>query len=153
MKVFGKSVTGAFRALTVGVLAFCCLPGLTGQTGRVLCVGEGGHRHIEYAQNGPCVDSPSAAVPVAAISAHLRSEEDSQEHCGRCVDIPMLSESARHQPATRAFSPEFPAHSMAAFAVSTVLTGNDSFHEALPPANLPHHGSAVRSLRATVLLI
>jgi hypothetical protein len=76
----------SFQSIIIGLLSvFLLLPGQA--LGTVLCIGVDGHIAVEAAQNGRC-GFLGSLVP---SDEHLTKIPASTDHCGSCVDVPLLT--------------------------------------------------------------
>lgn len=145
--------TGVLRASSACVLLFCLSLGIVGTGDQILCQGEDGHRQVEYANNGCCTAPPTPQESLLRFSATVVQTNAMQDHCGSCVDIPLLTGAMKFLPATRTVNPGplYPAYSM---FCSYVNPGLDYSSNGAPQAvALIPPQSTLRSLRTVVLLV
>ena len=58
--------------------------------GHVICFGVDGHIELEIGQNGRCGTRPDT-IPVVPSLSQSPSILDTEDHCGRCLDIILLT--------------------------------------------------------------
>ncbi len=153
MKASCNRFAVSLRALSVGVLVAFLLAGWFARHERVLCIGEDGQRRIEYSNRGFCADSSSSSETASVTCAASTSAESRQNHCGSCVDIPIVSELYRHQAAIRGYATAVFTHTGVIHNDLGALIVNENSVQVSLPVKLSHCRSVVQSLRATVLLI
>src|SRR5262245_11140171 len=56
--------------------------------GLVLCIGEDGHIAFEFARNSRCT---TPIVPASTLSQQITPWTLPPDHCGPCVDVPLLT--------------------------------------------------------------
>jgi hypothetical protein len=89
------------RSSIIVLCLICCLLMPISAVGLVLCIGADGHVAFESARNGHC------ATPIAltsTLSQQITSWASPPDHCGPCVDVPLLTSEA----ACQQFVPTFP---------------------------------------------
>src|SRR2546425_997327 len=91
---------GLRSPLTALFLA-CCLLMPMGAGGLVLCIGADGHMAFEPARNSRCT---TPIAPASTSSHQITSWTSQPDHCGSCVDVPLLTSDA----ASQQFIPTFP---------------------------------------------
>jgi uncharacterized membrane protein len=116
----------------------------------VLCIGADGHVAFEAAHNGRC------GTAVVLQSATMRSQAAvtlaRADHCGPCVDVPVLTGDTRQQPLPALHSPIQSA--VPAFVLVTDISPVSPEVATTPPlrALFPITSSTLRALRTVVLL-
>ena len=152
MQWYHSNKASSFRSLISTGFVLCCLIGLVGHAGRVLCVGESGHRSIESALTGCCADPQSIAPSISTASLLNPAPSGPESHCGRCVDIPLISPSFKSQPATRGVKVDYQQCAVVALFTHASLDANEVAKH-LVRADTRTRGSSSRALRSTVILI
>lgn len=153
VKAVPKHICVTLRVLSVGVVAIYCLAGFSAHYERVLCIGEDGHRQIEYASRGFCAEPQSASQNASATFDSFSSATSRQEHCGSCVDFPIVTTPFGFQAVVRSVASEFSSHTGNIYLFPEPGSANGAALPKSHPITLSHSSSAARSLRATVLLI
>lgn len=92
-----KDVRSSLIAL---VVALCLLMPMSTR-GLVLCIGTDGHMRFEPARNSRCT---TLMTPTATLSQQITPSTSPPDHCGPCVDVPLLTSDADAQQ----FVPTFP---------------------------------------------
>jgi hypothetical protein len=133
------------------VLLLCVLVAPVTALDIVLCIGADGHVTFEKARNGRC--GTAGLQPSAATRLHTAVTLARADHCGPCVDIPMLTGDTRQQSL-----PVLPSPMQSAVPVLTLAPGVLPFSPELvttPPllALLLTPSPTLRALRTVVLLI
>jgi hypothetical protein len=138
------------RSLLTPMLLFCILvaPGAAMDT--VVCIGIDGHVQLEAARHGRC---RSLTVPPSAWQSSIGGTGAEADHCGVCVDLPILIGDTRAYPGSVAAHPAQLSVPVPVLTVSVAVPGTD-----LPPAlSLVSSPSFLRpvilALRTVVLLI
>jgi len=92
MKPTPQSRGIAFKALVAFLFAgFTCFPANAGATAdRVLCIGAGGHIHLDTAHHGRCALLESPPSPSGRHGTHSIENKEPEHSCPTCVDIPLL---------------------------------------------------------------
>ena len=80
MKRLWSSITALF-------LILCLLVPLSA-AGLVLCIGKDGHIAFEFARNSRCT---TPIVPASTLSQQITPWTSLPNHCGPCVDVPLLT--------------------------------------------------------------
>ncbi len=125
-----------------------------GMEGAVLCIGTGGHLHIEM-ETAKAKSHHHMAVTANALASHHASDPTAfpcaGQHCVSCVDIPLFSNSPDHQPSSTQF--KILAHSQAGAVSSSISPAQESTATTGISA-INHAGnSSLASLRSVILLI
>ena len=82
------------RITTIWIALSTYLPlGLGGMEQAVLCFGADGHVTVEAALNGRCSDFLEVSSQTAHQSTLITSRASTMDHCGTCIDIPILISS------------------------------------------------------------
>ena len=76
-----------WSSITALFLIFCLLTPMSA-AGLVLCIGEDGHIAFEFARNSRCT---IPIVPVSTLSHQITPWTSPPDHCGPCVDVPLLT--------------------------------------------------------------
>jgi len=76
------------RSSTIALFLACCLLMPMSALGLVLCIGADGHIAFEPARNSRCA-TPTA--PTSTLSQQIAPWTSPPDHCGPCVDVPLLS--------------------------------------------------------------
>jgi hypothetical protein len=77
----------SLRSMLTLVLLFCILVAPGAALDTVVCLGSDGHVQLEAARHGRC---RSLTVPPAAWQSPTGGPRAEANHCGSCVDIPVL---------------------------------------------------------------
>jgi hypothetical protein len=85
----------------VALCLTCCLLMPMSTVGLVLCIGADGHVVFETARNGHCT---TPIAPTSTLSQQTIPWASPPDHCGPCVDVPLLTSDAVSQQ----FVPTFP---------------------------------------------
>ena len=80
MKRLWSSITALFLIL--------CLLMPMSAAGLVLCIGEDGHIAFEFARDSRCT---TPLVPASTLSQQITPWTSPPDHCGPCVDVPLLT--------------------------------------------------------------
>lgn len=78
---------GLWPSITALFLIFCLLMPMSA-VGLVLCIGEDGHIAFEFARNSRCT---TPIAPTAPLSQQITPWTSPSDHCGPCVDVPLLT--------------------------------------------------------------
>jgi hypothetical protein len=108
MKRLWSSITALF-------LILCLLMPLRA-AGLVLCIGEDGHIAFEFARNSRCT---TPIVPASTLSQQITPWTLQPDHCGPCVDVPLLTSEDDQQ--FIAPSPQFLTPNIPMLALATPL--------------------------------
>jgi hypothetical protein len=135
--------------MTTLLMVFLLLPGHA--FGAVLCFGADGHISLEASQNGRC-GTEKGPRPLRS-QEHTVSIAASADHCGPCVDVPLLTSDSNKESLrdVRNILPKFaaPVLMLVAFVVP-VSTESLDMSFLSQPAPLT---STLLALRTTVLLL
>lgn len=147
---FRKFPVSLRLALGLG-LAFLSLLGTGGAKGVVFCIGQNGHRAIEFALNGRC-DSPAGEHRPGATSGLNTIPSD---HCGPCIDIPIgqITATAPKSEDARSIIETAPAVSVGSALLADAFSfdfGCRFFQRLQYP---PGGSTVLMELRSVVLLI
>jgi hypothetical protein len=139
----------SLRSLLAYVLLFCTLIAPGAALGTVVCIGSDGHVQLEAARHGRC---RSLAVPPATWPAQTDGPLAGADHCGACVDIPVLIGDTRECPRSIAAPPAQVPVPMSVLPVA-VVPGPDLtlVHSLISSASFLH--PVILILRTVVLLI
>ena len=81
--------------LTVFTLVAFCVAGVSnGGAAQVLCIGQDGHVEVEASGVGCCTDSAESAPADRSVGFDATHHTD-VDHCGACIDIPLMASSQR----------------------------------------------------------
>jgi len=78
---------GLWSSITALFLGLCLLMPMSA-VGLVLCIGEDGHIAFELARNSRCA---TPIVPASTLSHQITPWTSPPDHCGPCVDVPLLT--------------------------------------------------------------
>jgi len=78
---------GRWSSITALFLILCLLMPMSA-AGLVLCIGEDGHIAFEFARNSRCT---TPIAPTSTLSYQITPWTSPPEHCGPCVDVPLLT--------------------------------------------------------------
>ena len=84
---------GLWLSITTLFLVFCLLMPMSA-AGLVLCIGEDGHIAFEFARNSRCT---TPIVPASTLSRQITPWTLPPDHCGPCVDVPLLTSEDNQQ--------------------------------------------------------
>jgi hypothetical protein len=76
-----------WSSITALFLILCLLTPMSA-AGLVLCIGEDGHIAFEFARNSRCT---IPIVPASTLSHQITPWTSPPDHCGPCVDVPLLT--------------------------------------------------------------
>lgn len=114
----------------------------------VLCFEADGQVAVEYSRNGTCCSSPT--VQVSSRSSSLVKSSSVKDHCGTCLDIPvLLSGSERPFILTKNSLPPLEPLLLTLFPIYTPqeIARKDSFLQYSPPP------SSTLLLHRTIILL
>ena len=78
---------GLWSLITTPFLVLCLLMPMS-TVGLVLCIGEDGHVAFEFARNSRCA---TPIVPASTLPHQITPWPSPPDHCGPCVDVPLLT--------------------------------------------------------------
>jgi hypothetical protein len=78
---------GLWSSITALFLVFCLLMPMS-VVGLVLCIGEDGHIAFEFARNSRCT---TPIAPTSTLSHQITPWTSPPDHCGPCIDVPLLT--------------------------------------------------------------
>lgn len=138
------------RFLLPVVMLLCALMAPVAAMDIVLCIGADGHVAFEVTHNGRC--GTAVMLQSATVRQHTAVTLARADHCGPCVDIPVLTGDTRQQPLPVLSSPlqsavPGPVLVTDAFPVSPDVTTTPPLHALFPLAS-----PVLRALRTVVLL-
>jgi hypothetical protein len=138
------------RSILTPMLLFCILvaPGAAMDT--VVCIGIDGHVQLEAARHGRC---RSLTVPPSAWQSPTGGPLAEADHCGSCVDLPVLIGATREYPGAVAAPPAQLYVPVPVLTVSAAVLGTDlttAFSLVSSPLFLR---PVILALRTVVLLI
>jgi hypothetical protein len=113
MKRLWSSITALF-------LILCLLMPLSA-AGLVLCIGEDGHIAFEFARNSRCT---TPIVLASTLSQQVTPWTLPPDHCGPCVDVPILTSEDDQQfiaPSPQFLTPNIPMLALATPLVSMTV--------------------------------
>src|SRR5262245_25065132 len=142
MKRLWSSITALF-------LILCLLMPLSA-AGLVLCIGEDGHIALEFARNSRCT---TPIVPTSALTQQITPWTSLPDHCGPCVDVPLLTSEDDQQfiaPSPPLLTPNIP---MLALATPLVAIPIVSAAPTSGWSSLPTVSPILTTLRTVVLLL
>src|SRR4029453_14888631 len=105
MKRLWSSITALF-------LIFCLLMPLSA-AGLVLCIGKDGHIAFEFARNSRCT---TPIAPTSPLTQQITPWTSPPDHCGPCVDVPLLTSEDDQQfiaPSPQFLTPNIPMLALA----------------------------------------
>jgi hypothetical protein len=112
----------SLRSLLSLMLLFCLLIAPGAALGTVVCIGSDGHVQLEAARHGRC---HSLTVSPAAWQAQTAGPLAEADHCGSCVDIPVLIGDTREYSRSIAAPPTQMSVPMSALPVVVVVPDPD----------------------------
>jgi hypothetical protein len=114
------------RSILTPMLLFCILvaPGAAMDT--VVCIGIDGHVQLEAARHGRC---RSLTVLPSAWQSPIGGTRAEADHCGSCIDLPVLIGATREYPGSVAAPSAQSYVPVPALTMSVAVLGTD-----LPPA-------------------
>jgi hypothetical protein len=89
------------RSSTIALFLTCCLLMPMSAVGLVLCIGEDGHIALEPVRNSRCA---TPIAPPLTLSQQITPWTFSPDHCGPCVDVPLLTSDTASQQFVPTFS-------------------------------------------------
>jgi hypothetical protein len=143
------SIKGLWSSITTLCLV-CCLLMPMSAVGLVLCIGEDGHIAFEFARNSRCT-TPIALA--STLSPQITPWTSLPDHCGPCVDVPLLTSEDDQQ--FIASSPPLLAPDVPVLALAVPLVAMPVV-PAVPTsawAFFPTISPMLTSLRTVVLLL
>jgi hypothetical protein len=115
-----------------------------------VCIGSDGHVQLEAARHGRC---RSLTVPPAAWQAPTDGSLAEADHCGLCVDIPVLIGDVRASPSSVAAPPAQLPVPVPVLTMSVAILGTDLTPALSLVSSLPFLPPVILTLRTVVLLI
>ena len=106
------SMQGLWSSITALFLVFCLLMPMSA-AGLVLCIGEDGHIAFEFARNSRCT---TPIAPTSTLSQQITPWPSPPDHCGPCVDVPLLTSEDDQQfiaPSPPLLTPDVPVLALA----------------------------------------
>jgi hypothetical protein len=103
---------GCWSSITTLFLVLCLLMPVSA-VGLVLCVGEDGHIAFEFARNSRCA---TPIAPTSTLSYQITPWTSLPDHCGPCVDVPLLTSEDDQQfivPSPPLLAPDVPVLALA----------------------------------------
>jgi len=82
------------RSSSIALFLTCCLLMPTSAVGLVLCIGADGHIVFEPVRNSHCA---TPIAPTSTLSQQITARGSPPDHCGPCVDVPLLTSDAASQ--------------------------------------------------------
>lgn len=140
----------SLRSILAYVLLFCTLIAPGAALGTVVCIGSDGHVQLEAARHGRC---HSLAVTPATWPAQTDAPLAESDHCGACVDIPVLIGDTRERPRSIAAPPAQVSVPMPVLPVAVVVPGTDLTLGRSMVSSAPFLRPLILILRTVVLLI
>ena len=142
MKRLWSSITALFLIL--------CLLMPMSAAGLVLCIGEDGHIAFEFARDSRCT---TPLVPAPTLSQQITPWTSPPDHCGPCVDVPLLTSEDDQQfiaPSSQFLTPDVPVLALAIslVAMPVVPAAPTSAWSSFPTAS-----PMLTALRTVVLLL
>ena len=89
------------RFSIIALFLTCCLFMPMDAVGLVLCIGMDGHMAFEPARNSRCA---TPIAPTSTLAQQITPWTSPPDHCGPCVDVPLLTSDT----ASQQFVPTFP---------------------------------------------
>ena len=140
----------SLRSILTPVLLFCILGAPGAAMDIVVCIGIDGHVQLEAAHRGRC---RSLTVPTSAWQSQTGGPRAEADHCGSCVDLPVLIGATQEYPGSVAAPPAQLYVPVPVLTVSVAVRGTDLTpalsRVSSPSSLLP----VILALRTVVLLI
>ena len=140
----------SLRSILTPVLLFCILVAPGAAMGTVVCIGIDGHVQLEAARHGRC---RSLTVPPSAWQSPTGGTRAEADHCGSCVDIPVLIGDTREYPGSIAAPPAQLYVPVPVLTVSIAILGIDLTPALSLVSSPPFLRPVILALRTVVLLI
>jgi hypothetical protein len=140
----------SLRSILTPMLLFCILVAPGAAMGTVMCIGIDGHVQLEPARHGRC---RSLTVPPAAWQSPAGGTLAEADHCGSCIDLPVLIGATREYPGAIAAPPAQLHVPMPVLAVSVAVLGTDLTPALSLVSAPPFWRPVILALRTVVLLI
>lgn len=140
---------GLWSSITALFLILCLLTPMSA-AGLVLCIGEDGHIALEFARNSRCT---TPLAPASPLSPQITPWTSPPDHCGPCVDVPLLTSEDGQQfivPSPPLLAPDVPVLALAMPLVATPAV------PAVPTSawpSCPTVSPMLTTLRTVVLLL
>ena len=140
---------GLWSPITTLFLVFCLLMPMSA-AGLVLCIGEDGHIAFEFARDRRCT---TPLAPTSTLSYQITPWTSPPDHCGPCVDVPLLTSEDDQQfiaPSPPLLTPDVPvlALAMPLVAMPVVPAAPTSAWSSCPTVS-----PMLTALRTVVLLL
>ena len=140
----------SLRSILTPVLLFCMLVAPGAAMGTVVCIGSDGHVQLEAARHGRC---RSLTVPPAAWQSSTGGPRAEADHCGACVDLPVLIGDTREYSGAVAAPPAQLSVSVPVLTVSVAVLGTDLTPALSLVASPLFLRPVILALRTVILLI
>ena len=140
----------SLRSILTPVLLLCILVAPAAAMELVVCIGTDGHVMLEAARNRHC---QNLTVPPSAWQSQTGGTLAEADHCGSCVDLPVLIGDAREYPGSVAAPPAQLYVPVPALTVSVAVLGTDLTPAPSLVSSPPFLRPAILALRTVVLLI
>jgi len=140
----------SLRAILTSVLLFCLLVAPGAAMGTVVCIGSDGHVQLEAARHGRC---RSLTVPPSAWQSQTGGTRAEADHCGACVDLPVLIGATREYPGSVAAPSAQLYIPVPVLTVSVAVLGTDLTPALSFVSSPPFLRPVILALRTVVLLI
>ncbi len=138
-------------AIWISLLIYV-LAGVVGAEAMVLCIGTNGHIAIEALSGGLCSESQDVSNGTASPST-INSPSPSQDHCGPCVDFPILTGDGQPYLASVQYASAQNLSGLHAISESPTVIFSDIATINLLPVPPPSADTRLTSLRTVILLI
>jgi hypothetical protein len=144
----GCMTSGRYLVIAVLVIGILVVP--VAAMDMVVCFGADGHIALEAARNGRC--GTSTWSPVASLSQPgvMLSNPD---HCGPCVDMPLLTAETREHPLAVRTTPALCDGVLLACVASPVIASSDVIPTSCPSPAPLGYSPILTALRTIILLI
>ena len=138
------------RSILTPMLLFCILvaPGAAMDT--VVCLGIDGHVQLEAARHGRC---RSLTVPPSAWQSPIGATGAEADHCGACVDLPILLGDTLACPGSVSAPPAQLSVPVPVLTASVAVPGIDLIAALSLVPSPPFLRPVILALRTVVLLI
>ena len=140
----------SLRFILTSVLLFCLLVAPGAAMSAVVCIGSDGHVQLEAARHGRC---HSLTVPPSAWQAQTGGTLAEADHCGACVDLPVLIGDTREYFSSVAAPPAQWYVPVPVLTVSVAVLGTDITPALSLVSSPPFLRPVILALRTIILLI
>src|SRR2546426_6754043 len=112
----------SLRSILTPVLLLCILVAPAAARDIVVCIGADGHIMLEAARNGRC---RSLTVPPFVWQSQTGDTLSATDHCGSCVDLPVLRGEVREHPVSLVAPPAQSQVPVPVLTMSVAVIGID----------------------------